>query len=128
MLFLMNDRVLDIGEPDLCLIDIVGSAGLAHDRVSAQDVVEIARQMWFRAGPGREPAQKVRLAIAALVAMKLEADAAMFVVPREARGPRDVLVKFASAPLTVLAHLQAMQTAGTLPPHLVEDVFWKSAA
>lgn len=126
MLFLMNDSVIDIGDPEMSLIDAVGVIGLRHDRLSARDVVEMGRQVWFKARG--EPSAAVQRAIAALIAMKLEADAALFIVPPDARGPADVKTRFASASTTLIAQMYARQNIGALTPREINEAIWAQAS
>ncbi|MEP7210351.1 MAG: hypothetical protein ABI740_05895 [Alphaproteobacteria bacterium] len=128
MLFLLNDEVLDIGDPENTLVDTLGVIGVRHERLSARDVIEMAQQIYFRTGRGRDPTRNVRLAIASLCALKLEADAAMFIVPPDARTPDDVKFNSREAPLTMLAQMFAIQSAGGITPPLMKQTIWRSAA
>lgn len=127
MLFLMNDTVIDIGDPENTLIDTVGVVGLRYDTLKAKDIVQMAQQVWFKARR-HEPGLDVQKAIAALVALKIEADAALIVVPLGARGPEDVQTRFASAPIPLMARMYAMQGAGSLSARVVSESVWQAAA
>jgi hypothetical protein len=127
MLFLLNDTVIDLGDPETALIDAVGVIGLRHDRLRQKDIVEMAQQVWFNAGYGREPVPAVQRAIAALVAMKLDADAALIIVPPLARSPADVRTRFASASIPLMSRMYAMQGAGGLTPRVINDTVWNAA-
>lgn len=128
MLFLLNDEVLDLGDPETCLIDTLGVIGLRHDRLTPLDAVEMGQELYFRLGRGKDPVRNVRLAIAAMVALKLEADAAMFIVPASARSYHEVKVRFTIASSELLSNMHAIQSAkGSLPKMMAESL-WRQAA
>jgi hypothetical protein len=128
MLFLLNDEVLDIGNPENTLVDTLGVIGVRHERLSPRDVIEMAQQIYFRTGRGRDPTRNVRLAIASLCALKLEADAAMFIVPPDAGAPEDVKFSSKEAPMTMLAPMYAIQSGGEIAPPQMKQAIWRSAA
>ena len=126
MLFLLNDRVIDIGEPETTLVDLIGIAGLRHERLTAADVVEIGQEIYLRAGRGREPDLTTQMVLASLLALKLNIDAAMFNVGPMARRPSDVETRFASQSSPLVARLYA-QGGKDLAPRAVSEAVWNSA-
>ncbi len=126
MLFLLNDEVLDIGDPEDTLIDTLGVSGVRHERPSGRDVVEMAQQVHFRTPRGRDPIRNVRFAIASLASLKL--DAAILVSPAGAGPAPDVQKRFSSVPLTMLAHKYAIQEADGAAPSRMHEAIWRRVA
>ncbi|MBI1339507.1 hypothetical protein GC169_04745 [bacterium] len=129
MLFLLNDEVLDLGDPPTRIAEarelIRQSEAL---RMSRRETLDLAKTAYFKATvPGRPPL-RLRMLISALIAVKFEADAALFVKPANARVSNDVLSRLATTPMTLLAHLYQMQRLGPLEPDYVNDAVWRHAA
>ncbi|MEZ5939517.1 MAG: hypothetical protein R3C52_15060 [Hyphomonadaceae bacterium] len=124
----MNDRVLDIGIPEQKLVETVGVPAAAKQmRLTGAEVVNIGRELFFQLGRGIMPDAKAATALACLIAIKSEADGALFVVPPKARKPADVGCKFVAMPLTTLYYLNSLQAAGTLTPEDVNQAVWLAA-
>lgn len=125
MLFLLNDRVIDIGDPETTLIDAIGIAGLRHERLTPADVVEIGQELYLRAGRGREPDLTTQMVLASLLSLKMGVDAARFSVGPMARRPSDVETRFASQSSPLVARLYA-QGGRDLAPRAVSEAVWNA--
>ena len=68
------------------------------------------------------------MALAALLADKTEANAALFVRPASAQSAADVLVRLAEVPLPTLVYLNNFQKDDAVAPRLVNDAVWTQAA
>lgn len=111
MLFLLNDTVIDIGDLETSLIDVIGILGLRHDPLKLADMIEMGQAPHFKAGRSREPAYTSRLALAsliALIALKLKADTATFEVGPDAQQPSDVKTQFSLAPTQATGWLSVL--------------------
>jgi hypothetical protein len=127
VLFLLNEKVLDLGLPEVCLRTSAGADAPRLERLPASAVVLMGREMYFRAGPGI-PDGKARLILASLIALKSEADGALFVRGPEARRPQDVVARFVQLPITTMHYLESMQTAGSLTPAKINELVWRAAS
>lgn len=129
MLFLLNDEVLDIGDP----VTRIGSfqdllAGRDPFRMTRRQVVALGQQAYFQTPAGERPPRRIREMLAHLAVLRIEADAALFVRPANAARPADVAWRFVTAPITVLSHLHRMQVLGPLGADYVNDAVWRHAA
>lgn len=127
MLFLLNDTILDLGPPKLRLESLVGDRARTLERMSAHEVVQLGRQMFFEAGPGNMPDERSCMTLASLIALKSEADAALFQAPAGAKSAKDVLYRFVSMPITTIHYLAALQEAGTLTRNEINELVWQAA-
>ena len=127
MLFLLNDTVLDLGLPNLRLESLVGADAQRLQQLSGQEVVDLARRAFFDVGAGNMPDQRTSLTLASLIALRSQADAALFQRPYGARSPKDVLYRFVSMPLTTIHYLAALQQAGTLTRAKINETVWEAA-
>lgn len=124
MLFLLNDTVLDLGVAGETFARVGGgppaTARLGHG-------VRAGQEAMFAAGAFTRAHPDVAFAVAAEIALASEANAALFVRPAKVKGPQDVAVRLASAPLTTLARLLAHQNRFGPDPAYVNDQVWTLA-
>ena len=90
-------------------------------------MVEIGRELFFQA-EGERPRRDLLIALAALLADKTDANAALFVRPEKAKSRSDVMVRFVDAPITTLAYLQKLQKGDIAPASVVNNAVWFHAA
>lgn len=129
MLFLMNDQVIDLRDVQTTIRECTGAISrMPPHRLSAKNVVDLGKSLFFECKPGERPDQQALLALGALLADKLEADAALFIRPGDAASYHDVIMRLADVPLTILVHLQQFQDGGAVPSRMVNDAVWLSAA
>ena len=129
MLFLMNDQVIDLRDVQTTIKECSGALSrIPPYRLSAKNIVELGKGLFYDCQPGQRPDERALLALGALLADKLEADAALFIRPENATSHHDVHIRLADVPLTVLVHLQQFQNGGAVPSRMVNDAVWLSAA
>ena len=124
MLFLLNDRVLDISAETEA---VRAEFGPRRPLPSLYQAVALGQQMMFLGGSFHDVHASAALRVAALIALASDANAALFVKLINARGPEDVAVRLASAPLTTLAWLEQHQHEGMLPAGMVNEHVWSLA-
>lgn len=128
MLFLLNQQVLDLDVAETTLRSFAGGRAAELERMSPRAVMSLGQDIYFNLPAGAEPDDKAKKILACLIAMKIEADAAVFVRPQHARSAQDVAIRFASLPITTLSFLESMQDARMLTPKLINDSVWSQAA
>lgn len=128
MLFLLNQQVLDLDVPELTLRNRVPARAAELERLSPRAVMKLGQDMYFNLPDGARPDERASTVLACLIALKIEADAAVFVRPPRARSVDDVAIRFASLPITTLSFLESMQEAGQLTPRLINETVWEQAA
>ena len=129
MLFLVNNRVLDIGNAAATAeqgVRLLSDTPLHALR--PHDAIEIGQAMFHSCDGSERPDDIPLKALAALIAEKSEANCALFVKPPNARVHTDVLVRLADVPITTLAYLQQMQTAEGCDVRMVNQAVWSHAA
>ena len=129
MHFLMNDQVIEVGDPNKALQacrSLLTEVPLQNLR--PQDAVALGQATFFSLPPRGRPDPMIAKALAALLNAKTEANAALFVKPVTAQSHSDVLVRLADIPLPTLAYLKAHQRGEALDPNLVNQSVWSSAA
>ena len=128
MLFLINDQVFDIADP-AATADKQGHllSPTPALLIKPVEVVEIGRELFFQA-EGERPRRDLLIALAALLADKTDANAALFVRPEKAKSRSDVMVRFVDAPITTLAYLQKLQKGDIAPASVVNNAVWFHAA
>ncbi|MEM6627838.1 MAG: hypothetical protein AAF719_14170 [Pseudomonadota bacterium] len=127
MLFLLNDSVLDIGAADLTAeMNYKQISRIPPARLRAHDVVALGQTLFFQWGDER-PDGGAAVTLSAMIASKTEANAALFVRPKNATGPADVQVRLADTPITTLSHLFVLQSGRPIAPKIVNDAVWMAA-
>ncbi len=129
MLFLINDRVLDIGDSATTAeqgINLLSDFSLHALR--PRDAIEIGQAIYFSCEDGERPDDLPLKALAAVLAEKTEANCALFIKPPAARNHGDVLVRLADVPITTLAYLLQLQASKGCDARVVNDAVWRHAA
>lgn len=129
MLFLFNDVVFNLGDPERAAL----SAGSPlSERVLREltlgKAVKLVREA-IHTDPllARNAPDKARF-LAALIGWKSdEANALLAIRPNGARGPEDVQVRVASVGLVVLTQLKGLQDLDMLTPRSANDAVWLHA-
>jgi hypothetical protein len=121
VLFLLNDTVLDLGVSG---DTFARTTGRASSLARLDRGVRAGQEALFAAGAFTSAHPDVAYAVAAEIALASEANAALFVRPPKAKGPQEVAVRLASAPLTALVHLLAHQNRFGPDPAYVNQQVW----
>lgn len=125
MLFLLNDRVLDVTEE---VERIRAELSVTRRAPSLFKAVSLGQQVIFAGHSFAEVHPSASDRVAALIAMASDANAALFVRPEAARGPEDVAVRLAAAPLTTLTRLEQYQREGAMTAALANAHVWRLAS
>ena len=125
MLFLLNDRVLDLGEPTETLLRL-GTADPARLPRTSQ-IVAMAQDAAFASANFAHGHPDLARSIAAMIALTSEANCALFVAPPGARSARQVGVQFAYAPLTTMAFLKDAESKSSLTAAMINAHVWRLA-
>lgn len=125
MLFLLNDHVFNLGDP----AETLAACGVAEGAgpMPMAQVVALGQEAAYASNNFTAAHPDLALSLAARVALACEANCALFLRPRQARGPRDVGVQFAYAPLTTMALLAQAQSRGALTAGLINAHVWSLA-
>ena len=124
MLFLLNDKVLDIAAE----VETLQSEAAAGWRPpTLYQAVTLGQQALFTAETFSAVHPSALMRLAAAIAMASDANAALFVRPYNAQDYRHVGVRLASAPLTTLSRLEQFQRQGPLTTGLVIALVWSLA-
>jgi hypothetical protein len=124
MLFLLNDRVLDIANE----VETLKHESAAGWRApTLYQAVALGQRVIFAEGSFHHLHASVSLRLAAGIAMASEANAALFVRPANAVQFGQVAVRLAAAPLTTLARLEQYQRQGPLTTAAVNAYVWSLA-
>ena len=125
MLFLLNQELMDLGDPVETLL--ASGAADAMNVPSLAKLVTLGQDAAY-AGNGMEGAHPgIRRTLAAMLAMSGQVNCAMFLCPPQARSPREVAVRLGVAPITTLAFLLSAQDAGRLSAALINEQVWRVA-
>ena len=127
MLFLLNEQMIDLDIPAMTLRERVGDRAGKLENMSPRAVMALGQEMYFNLPSGKAPDEQARMVLACLIAMRIEADAALFVRPPNARRPQDVAIRFATLPITTLSFLNMMQEVNMLTPRLINENVWERA-
>lgn len=125
MLFLLNDRVLDLGDPVETLLRI-GTANPAR-LPTTRAIVAMGQDAAYASANFQVSHPDLATSIAAMIALASQANCALFVCPPKARSAREVGVQFAFAPLTTVAFLLDAQGKGPLTASMVNAHVWRLA-
>ena len=126
MLFLLNDRVLDLGPPGETLQRLAGDDALR--RLSGPLSLAQTKAAVFQAGGVDKLSDDERLRLVCLLAITTEANAAVFVVLPGAVSAAHVASRLARVGLTTLAWLDELERAGKLTPAHINANVWAHAA
>ena len=125
MLFLMNDRVLQLNTD--------AAAGIEpgrFDQISAAYAVKLGQEL-FSEQPmlHRDAPERARRLALLLRSKAPEVNAALFVAPSVGCRPDQVITRFASLSLDVMANLYARdQASGGLTPVQADNEVWRRLA
>lgn len=120
MLFLLNDRVLDLGDP----VEALRASGMGERALGLREAVARGQEAAFASANFTSGHPDLARAVAAMVALTGEANCALFLAGSQARSAREVGVKIAAAPIATLAYLKQVQDQGPLTPALVNAEVW----
>lgn len=124
MLILLNQEVLDVGDP----METLRECGVSDLRVPTNARLAALGQDAAYAARGMEHAHPgIRRTLAAFFAMSGQVNCALFLCPPKMRSPREVAVRFGLAPITTLAFLLNAQESGKLTPALINQHVWQVA-
>jgi hypothetical protein len=126
MLFLLNEAVIDLGDP--CETLRACGAGMVGRIPSLARLTRHGQEAAFAARDIAGAHENVQRALAALLVLTGEVNCALFLCPPKARSARDVAVRFALAPITTLAFLYSAQESGRLTPALINQNVWRLAS
>ena len=122
MLFVLNQEVLDLGDP--CEALKACGVGDLTRQPSLAKLVTLGQDAAF-AGGGMEHAHAgIRRTLAAMLAMSGQVNCAMFLCPPRPRSAREVAVRLGFAPITTLAFLLTAQDSGRLNAALINQHVW----
>ncbi len=126
MLFLMNDRVLqlDAGE------DIPSIEAGRFDAISSAYAVKLGQELYAEQPMLHRDAPERARRLAMLIQAKApDVNAALFVAPSVGCRPDQVITRFASLPLEVMASLYTRdKEAGGLTPVQADNEVWRRLA
>jgi hypothetical protein len=128
MLFLLNSRVHDIRDVDAALAKLPPSPNKrswANARIA--DVLDFVRSAYLVAGDTGIVDEKA-ISLAALIAIKCDANAALIVVPEGVTRFEDVQLRLANVSLPILANLLQLQNARTLSARQINSQVWRAVA
>jgi len=128
MLFLFNDVILDIQQPE----EVISSSEFpmsfgAFQRIKMLEITELAfEELYLDLNlPRTQPEKAKHLAV--LLAAKSGANAVLIGPPAEgARKPSDFGIRLAEVSLMTISHLYQLQEGGTLRPEHVQGTVWQS--
>ena len=126
MLFLLNQEVIDLGDP----VETLRTSGVydVTRMPTMARLVALGQDAAF-AGRGMEHAHvSIRRTLAALLTTVGQANCAMFLCAENARSPREVAVRLGAAPITTLAMLLTAQQNGTLTAAMINHHVWRVAS
>jgi hypothetical protein len=124
MLFLMNDRVLQLNA------DMGSLAPGRFDAISASYAVKLGQELYAEQPMLHREAQERARRLALLIRAKApEVNAALFVAPAVGCRPDQVITRFASLSMEVMAALYARDKAeGGLTPVQADREVWRRLA
>jgi hypothetical protein len=124
MLFLMNDRVLQLDT------DMASLATGRFDAISASYAVKLGQELYAEQPMLHREAQERARRLALLIQAKApEVNAALFVAPAVGCRPDQVITRFASLSMEVMAALYARDKAeGGLTPVQADREVWRRLA
>ncbi len=128
MLFLLNDVILDIEQPnEIIRSDEFPISVAEFAQMSLADITGLAFEEVFKDLnlPRTQPEKAGHLAT--LLAAKTGANAALIGPPADgARQPSEMAVRFAEISLMTLSYLYQLQTGGTLQTSHVQESVWQA--
>jgi hypothetical protein len=125
MLFLLNQSVLDIGDP-LETLRTDGAVDLRNPP-SVAKLVTLGQDAAYAAGGIENAHAGIRRTLAALMGLTGQVNCALFLCPPKARSAREVAVRLGVAPITTLALLSSAQAGGRLNAVLINHHVWQVA-
>ncbi len=129
MLFLLNDQVLDIGDPVTTLRESAAQlTEIPFQNLRAGHGISLGQALFFHCPADKKPMPGALKALGALITEHSDANAALFVKPPNAKTPHDVQIRLAEVQLPVMANLFQLQTRQPLSPALVNNSVWACAA
>lgn len=126
MLFLLNQELIDLGDP----VEALQEAGVAGDLKhlpSIAKIVALGQDAAFAAQGIEQAHPGIRRTLAAMFALSGQVNCALFLNPAHPQSPRDVAVRLAQAPLTTMAFLLSAQETGRLTAAVINHHVWRVA-
>lgn len=131
MLFLFNDAILDIGDPQETACEIGprhGLGELALYKLTLGKTVKMLREAVFEEPELARTNPELAVFLASVLAWKTgEANALLAVAPRYIDGPKQVQLRLASVSLITMNQLGELQEAGKLSSHVANLSVWQHA-
>jgi hypothetical protein len=129
MLFLLNDQVIDLGDPGTTISEKLSKlTPLPAAQITGQVAIQLGKALYFACQAGQRPNSDAQEALAALLLDRTEANALLIVRPPNANSLAEVQTRLANVDLPVLAHLHELQKRAPLTPALVNNCVWAQAA
>jgi hypothetical protein len=126
MLFLLNQRVLDLSAPGETLQSLAGEDTL--HQISGMQALTSAKAAVFNAGSVEQMTPQEQLKMACSLAIFTDANAVVLLVPQGARSPHHVASRLARVGLTTLAWLDEMQKDNRVTPAMINANVWAHTA
>lgn len=126
MLFLLNQEVIDLGDP----VEALQEAGVAGDLArmpTLAKIVALGQDAAFAAQGIEQAHPGIRRTLAALLGVSGEVNCALFLTTEKTVVARDVAVRLGQAPLTTMALLLSAQQSGRLTAQLINHHVWRVA-
>lgn len=131
MLFLFNDVVFDLGDPQTTALEARVDLDLAPEdlrRLTVGQTVKLVREAIFEDQHVARTSPDKALLLAALIAWKTdEANAILAVKPEGAPDPMKVQLRLAAVSLVTLHQLRELQSMGRLSSHAANLTVWSHA-
>jgi hypothetical protein len=125
MRFLLNDALLDIGEPQRTLAET--ECPVAPDRLrkmSRAELLSLVQGVFFLTPDFVREKPDKAVALAALVYLKTDANALLCVRTPQVKVAGDMPVRLAQMSLQVVADLARRENEGNLTPEAVDRAVW----
>lgn len=131
MLFLFNNAILDIGDPQETACEIGPRHGLdeqALRNLTLGKTVKMLREAVFEEAQLARTNTELAVFLAAMLAWKTdEANALLAVSPRHITSAKEVQLRLASVSLVTMNQLGELQEQGKLSSHVANTSVWQHA-
>lgn len=128
MLVLVNSRIIDLGDAAQAAAFALAVAPGGLKTVSKTQVAWAIRNMAFSSGDFSTGDPDTLKKVAALVALKFDANAVLVLTPAGATSAAQTGIRFADISLPILAHLNTLQAKAPLSNTVVNYEVWSRAA
>ncbi|MGF1462088.1 MAG: hypothetical protein ACFB2Z_02780 [Maricaulaceae bacterium] len=129
MLFLFNDRLLDLGLPKERLRRDGSPLSHLEARLMAPQMFHtFVAQTLIDVGDFAEPDMEKLLDVCSVITIRSDANAILAAKAPKATKPNQVAVRYADVSLLVLSNIKQLQQTGRLTPQAVDDMVWRRVA